>query len=57
MATVLGVILIVIGVGIGATGRLAARTYGRNSAARRIGIWLLFLTVGVGVASAGFALT
>ncbi|WP_446040083.1 hypothetical protein [Streptomyces sp. SID1121] len=57
MATVLGVILIVIGAGIGATGRLAARTYGRNSAARRIGIWLLFLTVGVGVASAGFALT
>ncbi|MET9482621.1 hypothetical protein [Streptomyces sp. NPDC006638] len=57
MATVLGVILIVLGLGIGTTGRLAARTYGRDSTARRIGIWLLFFAVGVSVASAGFALT
>ncbi|MFJ2650742.1 hypothetical protein ACIO1C_28990 [Streptomyces sp. NPDC087420] len=56
MATVLGVILIVAGAAIAATGRLTARTYGRDSAGRRIGIWLLFFATGVGVASAGFAL-
>lgn len=56
MTTVLGVILISVGVGIGAVGRLTARTYGRNSTGRRIGIWLLCLATGVGVATAGFAL-
>ncbi|MET9557672.1 hypothetical protein [Streptomyces sp. NPDC006645] len=56
MATVLGVILIVIGVGIALVSRLTARTYGKGSTGRQGGIWLLCFAVAVAVASAGFAL-
>ncbi|MFG1808102.1 hypothetical protein [Streptomyces sp. NPDC049040] len=54
MATVLGVLLIAVGLVVAGAGRLAARAYGRDSTGRRIGIWLLFFAAGLGACAAGF---
>ncbi|WP_157874426.1 MULTISPECIES: hypothetical protein [unclassified Streptomyces] len=53
MGKVTGVLLIVIGVAIGALGRLTASRYGQDSAVAKMVIWVLCMVVGVGVAALG----